>query len=105
MAIEPREGGGTLTITTQLTEPESEESAATGTPIRVAFRDTGPGIAESDRTRIFTPFYSTKRQGSGLGLALVHKTITDHGGRIGLVSRVGVGTEFVIQLPLSGVTR
>jgi PAS domain S-box-containing protein len=91
-AVEAMEDGGTLTISTRPAE-------ATGEGVRVVFRDTGPGIPESERASIFTPFYTTKRDGSGLGLALVHKTITDHGGRLTLHSRVGVGTEFVIQLP------
>jgi PAS domain S-box-containing protein len=90
-AIEAMGGGGSLTIATRATE--------TGEGIRVGFRDTGPGIAESDRATVFTPFYTTKRDGSGLGLALVHKTVTDHGGRIVLLSRVGVGTEFIVHLP------
>ena len=67
---------------------------------RVGFRDTGPGIAEEDRRKIFTPFYSTKRDGHGLGLAMVHRTVTAHGGRLHLHSRPEVGTEFVIVLPV-----
>ncbi|MGQ0722427.1 MAG: two-component system sensor histidine kinase NtrB [Candidatus Eiseniibacteriota bacterium] len=94
-AVEAMEKGGTLTIATRPSE---------GTPgeVRVAFRDTGPGIPEADRQRIFTPFWSTKRDGSGLGLALAHKTVTDHGGRLALLSRVGVGSEFVIHFPVEG---
>ena len=90
-AVEAMGEGGSLTISTRATE--------TGEGIRVAFRDTGPGIPESDRASVFTPFYTTKRDGSGLGLALVHKTVTDHGGRVILLSREGVGTEFIVHLP------
>jgi signal transduction histidine kinase len=67
--------------------------------VRISFRDTGPGIPEEERRKVFTPFWTTKRDGNGLGLALAHKTITDHGGRITLHSRIGVGTEFVLMLP------
>jgi PAS domain S-box-containing protein len=101
-AIEAMPGGGELTITTRSTEFPSEGTDARRRGIRIAFRDTGPGIPESDRARVFTPFYTTKRSGNGLGLALAHKTVTDHGGRLQLHSRVGVGTEFVIHLPAEG---
>jgi PAS domain S-box-containing protein len=100
-AVEAMGDGGTLSISTRRGEITSEvEGGAVSRPaIRVGFRDGGPGIDESERSRIFTPFHSTKRDGNGLGLALVHRTVTDHGGRILLHSRVGVGSEFVVLLP------
>ncbi len=91
-AIEAMAPGGTLTIATRASDGPSEE-------VRVSFRDTGPGIPEADREKVFAPFFSTKGTGIGLGLALVQKTVTDHGGRIQLRSRSGVGTEFSIHLP------
>ncbi len=100
-AVEAMEEGGTLTISTrpvEVHEKGPDDGRARG--VRIGFRDTGPGIPESDRQKIFTPFYSTKRDGHGLGLALVHRTITDHGGRLHLHSREAVGTEFVIVLPV-----
>jgi PAS domain S-box-containing protein len=96
-AVEAMKEGGALTITSRASE--LTDGGATVPAVRIGFRDTGAGIPEADRARMFTPFYSTKRQGSGLGLALAHKTVTDHGGRLSLHSRVGVGTEFVVQLP------
>ena len=90
-AIEAMTQGGTLTIVTRGTDSSKE--------VRISFRDTGPGIPEEDRAKVFTPFFSTKRSGVGLGLALTLKTICDHGGRIQLHSRSGVGTEFVVHLP------
>jgi signal transduction histidine kinase len=100
-AVEAMGDGGTLSISTRRGEITSEaDGGAVSRPaIRVGFRDGGPGIDESERSRIFTPFHSTKRDGNGLGLALVHRTVTDHGGRILLHSRVGVGSEFVVLLP------
>jgi PAS domain S-box-containing protein len=94
--------GGTLTISTRPAAIPGIDATESHRPraIRIAFRDTGPGIPEADRQRIFTPFYSTKRDGHGLGLALVHRTVTDHGGRLHLHSREEVGTEFVIVLPV-----
>ena len=100
-AVEAMETGGTLTMGVRSVELPDErgEGALADRCVRVSFRDTGPGIAEEDRARIFTPFWTSKPEGHGLGLALAHKTITDHGGRIHLHSRVGVGTEFVLLLP------
>jgi PAS domain S-box-containing protein len=101
-AVEAMEGGGTLTLAVRTTEIPDErgEGAPSERFARVSFRDTGPGIPEEDRARIFTPFWTTKREGTGLGLALAHKTVTDHDGRIHLHSRSGVGTEFVLLLPM-----
>jgi two-component system, NtrC family, sensor histidine kinase PilS len=61
--------------------------------------DTGLGIAEDDQPHIFEPFYSTKPEGSGLGLALVYRVMQDHGGHVDVKSRVGEGTTFTLTLP------
>ncbi len=65
--------------------------------IRVA--DSGLGIPENDHERIFTPFYSTKARGTGLGLALVRDLVAAHGGTIALESAPNRGTTFSILLP------
>jgi len=65
--------------------------------LRIA--DTGEGIPVSDLGHIFEPFFSTKPGGSGLGLALVHRVVQDHGGEIDVQSRPGVGTAFTLTLP------
>jgi two-component system, sporulation sensor kinase E len=62
--------------------------------------DTGGGIPSELLNRIFEPFYTTKKKGSGLGLMIVQRIIRDHGGRIELESNVGHGTTFRIWLPL-----
>jgi two-component system, sporulation sensor kinase E len=62
--------------------------------------DTGGGIPTELLTRIFEPFYTTKKKGSGLGLMIVQRIIRDHGGRIELESNVGHGTTFRIWLPI-----
>lgn len=66
----------------------------------VTIRDTGSGIAASELSRIFLPFYTKKPGGSGLGLALSKKIIKDHGGLIKVKSAVGSGTTVTISLPL-----
>jgi two-component system sensor histidine kinase PilS (NtrC family) len=61
--------------------------------------DTGPGISEQDLPHIFEPFYSTKAEGSGLGLALVYRVMQDHGGRVDTSTVPGEGTTFTLTLP------
>jgi two-component system sensor histidine kinase PilS (NtrC family) len=61
--------------------------------------DTGQGIAETDLPQIFEPFFSTKAEGSGIGLALVYRVVQDHGGQIEVRSQPGTGTSFMLILP------
>ena len=67
--------------------------------VRVQVHDTGVGIAPGDLARIFEPDFSTKTAGTGLGLALVRRTIDDLGGTIDVVSEEGRGTTFDLWLP------
>ncbi len=69
--------------------------------IEVWVTDTGDGIAATDLPQIFEPFFSTKPGGSGLGLALVHRTVVEHGGQVDVRSALGEGTTFTITLPAS----
>jgi signal transduction histidine kinase len=66
----------------------------------VSVADDGCGIPADHVKRIFEPFYTTKKKGSGLGLMIVQRIVRDHGGGIELESRVGQGTQFRIWLPL-----
>ena len=68
--------------------------------VRLEIEDTGPGIRAADADRIFNPFFSTKDGGTGLGLALTHKIVEDHGGTIDFRSPAGGGTTFRIDLPI-----
>ena len=68
--------------------------------VRVEVEDTGTGIEPSETDRIFNPFYTTRDSGTGLGLALAHKIVQDHGGRISFNSAPRRGTTFTIVLPL-----
>jgi len=69
----------------------------------ISVRDTGTGIAEEIRSKIFDPFFTTKPvgQGTGLGLAISYGIIQDHGGSIEVQSELGVGTEFIVKIPLN----
>ncbi|HEY7678319.1 MAG TPA: ATP-binding protein [Candidatus Methylomirabilis sp.] len=107
-ACEAMPGGGTLTVGAGLARAGADEGGEVATPVEAEggrwwaeflVGDTGPGIPEEDRERIFTPFFTTKDQGTGLGLALVQKTVVAHGGRIELESAEGVGSLFRVLLP------
>jgi two-component system NtrC family sensor kinase len=95
-AVEAMEakGGGTLTITTRL--------APLGQGVRVSLSDTGVGISEANRAKLFTPFFTTKPigKGTGLGLAIVYGVVKMHQGQIQVQSEEGQGTTFTITLPL-----
>jgi two-component system NtrC family sensor kinase len=95
-AVEATDAGGTISIST-VYKPQPET-------IEVAVSDTGAGISETDLVRIFDPFYTTKDNGNGLGLAITHGIIEQHNGTIEVDSRLGQGTTFTIKLPItSGV--
>jgi signal transduction histidine kinase len=66
----------------------------------VEVTDSGPGVPEALRQRIFYPFFTTKQQGSGVGLALAHKAVTGHGGRLEVDGPAGGGATFRVRLPL-----
>lgn len=61
--------------------------------------DTGVGIAEEHLPKLFLPYFTTKKHGTGLGLFVTRKLIVDHGGEIGVTSRPGAGTQFRLRLP------
>jgi signal transduction histidine kinase len=67
--------------------------------IEVAITDSGRGIPKHHLSRIFDPFYTTKPEGTGLGLSVVHSIIREHGGRVTIDSREGCGSTVRIQLP------
>ena len=89
-AMQAMTRGGTLTLQTG--------EGSDGVWASVA--DTGGGIPQEQINRIFEPFYTTKKKGSGLGLMIVQRIIRAHGGRIELESQVGRGTTFRVWLPL-----
>jgi signal transduction histidine kinase len=70
-----------------------------GSYVRIEFQDTGKGVAPEDLHNIFNPFYTTKESSLGLGLPIVHKIVTSHGGEIKVDNHPGEGATFVITLP------
>ncbi|MBW2665568.1 MAG: PAS domain-containing protein [Deltaproteobacteria bacterium] len=69
--------------------------------LELTIRDTGPGVSEDLREKIFYPFFTTKQQGSGIGLAAAQKIVTSHGGIIELDDGSDVGATFRVRIPLS----
>jgi signal transduction histidine kinase len=67
----------------------------------ISIHDTGSGIPDSDLQKIFIPFFTTKSQGHGVGLALAHRVITQHGGTLIAANDSEKGATFIVRLPLS----
>jgi len=80
---------------------ERSFSSSTGGQCVVSFSDSGPGIPEEYRDRIFQLYFSTKSKGSGIGLAMAFRVAQLHGGRIEFTSEQGKGTTFLFLLPLT----
>lgn len=105
-ALEAMPDGGELTVRVRPENIESGGAVGVGARmIEICVQDTGPGIPPEDIDRIFIPFFSRKEGGTGLGLALVQKTILSLGGRVWVENREGGGACFTIRLPLSGRRR
>jgi signal transduction histidine kinase len=89
-AIQAMPGGGVLTV----------ESRLLGDALEVKIADTGIGISEENRKKLFSPFFTTKKNGTGLGLAITYRIIENHRGRIDVVSEPGRGTTFTVRIPV-----
>ena len=98
-AFDAMSKGGLLTITTGCRA--IDVSGRKGDVIEIAFQDTGEGISKKNLDNIFLPFFTTKKQGSGLGLAAVHRIVDLHGGWIKVESKEHEGSRFVVCLPRS----
>jgi signal transduction histidine kinase len=68
--------------------------------LTVKFQDTGKGMSEETKGKIFTPFFSTKENGAGLGLGIVERIIQNHKGEIKVESYLGKGTAFTLVFPV-----
>lgn len=95
-AADAMEGKGAFTITTQKVIDNGKSFT------EVIFTDTGQGISEENLPKLFEPFFTTKPvgKGTGLGLAVSHGIIQDHGGKMLVRSKLGEGTSFFVRLPI-----
>jgi PAS domain S-box-containing protein len=90
-AIQAMPNGGDLTISAYQQKDH----------IYIVVADTGVGIPDNVKAKLFTPMFTTKAKGQGLGLAVVKRLVEAQGGSISFQSRVGVGTKFIIKLPIN----
>ena len=102
-AIQAIPGEGQIWIETRVVSVARDREPSPFVQIEV--RDTGVGIPKENFERIFDPFFSTRPEGSGLGMAISNQIIHEHGGFINLESEVGKGTSFRVHLPLKGEKR
>ncbi|MEA3408763.1 MAG: ATP-binding protein [Candidatus Eisenbacteria bacterium] len=92
--------GGRLSVSSARVPAEN----GGGESVAVSFGDTGSGISGENLLRVFEPFFTTSEvgEGSGLGLSVSYGIIKDHGGKIDVESKVGVGSTFTVLLPVAG---
>ena len=88
-----------------LVQLAAEDNPLGGQAVEIIVADNGPGIPLDQQERIFTPFFSTKATGTGLGLSLVSRIIRAHEGVLHLASSPGKGTTFTIFLPVHSQTK
>ncbi len=105
-AFEAMHGAGSkpacVSLGVRVEVPEAIDTHAERPPSELVFTvaDTGPGIPDELRERVFYPFFTTKQSGSGVGLAQAQKIVVGHGGRLELNSESGRGSTFRVRLPL-----
>jgi two-component system sensor histidine kinase PilS (NtrC family) len=88
-AVEAMPDGGELTVAAAVRDGQ----------LTIEVADTGDGIPPADLPHLFEPFFSTRPGGTGLGLAMVHRIVQDHGGDVNVESAPGRGTRIVLRLP------
>jgi two-component system nitrogen regulation sensor histidine kinase GlnL len=91
--------GGTLTLTTKTASEFVRFKPGTGPILLIEVADEGGGISLEVQEKLFTPFFTTKPTGSGLGLVISHKIVEEHGGRLAMKSSPGKGTTVRVYLP------
>lgn len=101
-AVESLGGRGTLTVTTRMeTNYRVQSRTQRRQFLSVIVADDGPGVPEDVQSQLFSPFFTTKSRGTGLGLAVCHRIVTEHGGTIAHEPQPGGGARFRVTLPVS----
>ncbi|MDY6879071.1 MAG: ATP-binding protein [Desulfatiglans sp.] len=95
--------GGTIVVSAENATVRADDNLhlKSGQYIKISIKDEGFGISETELSKIFDPYFSTKKTGKGLGLATAFAIVNDHEGSIYVESEPGVGTTFLIYLPAS----
>jgi signal transduction histidine kinase len=101
--IQAMNDGGTITISTRIFSPDATEQSPSF--VQVEVRDTGVGIPNENLEHIFDPFFTSKDEGSGLGLSISHQIVQEHGGYVTVESKVGKGTSFLVNIPIGKPVR
>jgi signal transduction histidine kinase len=91
-AIQAMPEGGKLAIFTDTVDDSA---------VRIKIADTGMGISKESQASLFTPFFTTKNRGLGLGLCITKSIIEEHSGSIQVFSEIGQGATFIVNLPFS----
>lgn len=94
-AIQAMQEGGRFTVETRFDEATGAAPGA----VKIIFTDSGKGISPENRSRIFGPFFTTRQQGTGLGLTITQRIIEQHNGEISVTNAPGRGASFTISLP------
>ena len=101
-AVESLGGHGELTVSTRIeTRYHVRRRSHRNQFLSVTVADDGPGVPEDVQNHLFSPFFTTKARGTGLGLAVCHRIVAEHGGIIAHEPRLGRGARFIVTLPVS----
>ena len=93
-SIQAMTDGGRFTISTDKTDRYGKKKVA------IIFKDNGPGISKENLHKIFEPFFSSRKGGTGLGMSISHRIVKDHGGSIEVENETGRGAKITVLLPV-----